>query len=515
MQYLDFTLVVDKNNKPCVPILNGRAGYLLRNNKAKIINHDPLVIKRIDDYKSDFENRDIFELKIDSGYLNIGFSVSDNYHEYLAGQVELLKGMSDRLTNRNGYRRTRRSRIRYRKNKNVDYKTVHNPTYKNGNEEGWFAPSIQHKIDSHIRLIDKIASWVPVDKVIVEVAKFDIQMIKALADGKEISGKDYQNGEMKGYENAAAYVRDRDKHTCRLCGANKNVVIEVHHIQPRSKGGTDKPSNLISLCHSCHRKVHSNNNDNKYFEKVKSMKLSDTYKDSTYMNMVRWELFERLSGKYDVKVGYGYQTKINRRNAGLRKFHYTDAVCINDYKDVTLTENIYIVDQKRCNDRSMETFSDAKYIDVRDGKEKSGNTLYKERLPNAPSKRVTQKEYINNMRQFRGKKIKPGKRTFVCNSYCLKCGDLIYINSGKHKGNIAEVESMQKLPNGNFKIRFTYKAQTVKYPSINIKPEEYELLKSNLLDKVKIVRTRRGMIWRKYNRLEYEATHADQEGMAV
>lgn len=90
-----------------------------------------------------------------------------------------------------------RSRIRYRKNKNVDYKTVHNPTYKNGNEEGWFAPSIQHKIDSYIRLIDKIASWVPVDKVIVEVAKFDIQMIKALADGKEISGKDYQNGEMK------------------------------------------------------------------------------------------------------------------------------------------------------------------------------------------------------------------------------------------------------------------------------------------------------------------------------
>lgn len=65
------------------------------------------------------------------------------------------------------------------------------------------------------------------------------------------------------------------------------------------------------------------------------------------------------------------------------------------------------------------------------------------------------------------------------------------------------------------KIRFTYKAQTVKYPSISIKPEEYELLKNNLLDKVKIVRTRRGMIWRKYNRLEYEATHADQEGMAV
>ena len=97
----------------------------------------------------------------------------------------------------------------------------------------------------------------------------------------------------------------------------------------------------------------------------------------------------------------------------------------------------------------------------------------------------------------------------------MKCGDLIYINSGKHKGNIAEVELMQKNPNGTFKIRFTYKSQAVKYPSINIKPEEYELLKSNSLDKIKIVRTRRGMIWRKYNRLKYESTHSDQEGVTA
>lgn len=514
MEYLDFTLVVDKNNKPCVPITNGKAGYLLRNNKAIIVNHDPLVIKRIDDYESKLENRDIFELKIDSGYLNIGFSVSDNRHEYLSGQVELLKRMSERLTNRNGYRRTKRSRLRYRKNKNVDYKTIHNPTYKNGNEEGWFAPSIQHKIDSHIRLINKIASWVPVDKVIIEVAKFDIQMLKATVDGKKISGEDYQNGEMKGFENAAAYVRDRDKHTCQLCKANKNVVIEVHHILPRSKGGSNKPSNLISLCHSCHRKVHSNNNNNKYFDEVKNMKISDSYKDSTYMNMVRWELFERLSNDYDVEVGYGYQTKINRRESGLRKFHYNDALCINNYKETTLTKSIYIVDQKRCNNRSMENFSDAKYIDVRDGKEKSGNTLYKERISNAPSKRVMQKEYINNMRMFRGEKTQKGKRTFVCNSYCLKCGDLIYINFGKHKGNVAEVKTIQKNTSGSFKISFTYKDQISKYPSISIRPEEYELLKNNQSDKVRIVRTRRGMIWRKFDRLEYESTHLDQEGIA-
>lgn len=509
MNYKDYTLVVDKDDKPCCPISNGKSGYLLRNKKAEIINHDPLVIKRIDNYSADKEIRDIFELKMDSGYLNIGFSVSDNNHEYLAGQVNLLNGMSERLTNRNSYRRTRRSRLRYRKNKDMDYKTVNNPTYKNGNEDGWFAPSIQHKIDSHIRLVNKIASWIPIDKVIVEVAKFDIQMIKAMSNGKIISGKDYQNGEMKGFENSAAYVRDRDNHTCRLCGAKK-CQIQVHHILPRANGGSDKPSNLISLCGNCHGKVHENHNDNPLFIELQKMKISDSYKDSTYMNLVRWNLYEQLNENFETEIAYGYETKIARRYAGFPKFHYTDAVCIKGFKDTTLTKSIYIVEQKRCNNRSMERFTDAKYIDSRDGKEKTGSSLKKERLPNAPSRRVTQKEYINNQRQYRLCKTKPGKRTFICNSYCLKTGDLIYINHGNHKGNIAEVKAMQKNPDGTYKIKFTYKNQKIKCPSINIKSEEYELLRENKSEKIKIIRTRRGMIWRKIDRLEYEATHADQ-----
>lgn len=509
MNYKDYTLVVDKDNKPCCPISNGKSGYFLRNKKAEIINHDPLVIKRTDNYSADKEIRDIFELKMDSGYLNIGFSVSDNNHEYLAGQVNLLNGMSERLTNRNSYRRTRRSRLRYRKNKDMDYKTVNNPTYKNGNEDGWFAPSIQHKIDSHIRLVNKIASWIPIDKVIVEVAKFDIQMIKAMSNGKIISGKDYQNGEMKGFENSAAYVRDRDNHTCRLCGAKK-CQIQVHHILPRANGGSDKPSNLISLCGNCHGKVHENHNDNPLFIELQKMKISDSYKDSTYMNLVRWNLYEQLNENFDTEIAYGYETKIARRYAGFPKFHYTDAVCIKGFKDTTLTKSIYIVEQKRCNNRSMERFTDAKYIDSRDGKEKTGSSLKKERLPNAPSRRVTQKEYISNQRQYRLCKTKPGKRTFICNSYCLKTGDLIYINHGNHKGNIAEVKAMQKNTDGTYKIKFTYKNQKIKCPSINIKSEEYELLRENKSEKIKIIRTRRGMIWRKIDRLEYEATHADQ-----
>lgn len=563
MNYMDFVLIVDKNNKPCIPIKNGKAGYLLREHKAEIINHEPLVIKRTDDYNSDLENRDIFELKVDSGYLNIGFSVSDNDHEYIAGQVKMLNGMSNRLLERKSMRSSRRNRLRYRKNKNIDYKTVHNPTYKNGNEDGWFAPSIVHKMETHIRIIEQLKQWVPIDKVIVEVAKFDIAAMDAyLKDGTILNGKDYQNGEMKGYENVVSYVRARDNYSCYFCNKKKKKDgtlkekpkrIEVHHKIPRSWGGTNNPGNLICVCQGCHQKIHSNNNNNKYFKELLEQALQEnTFKDSTYMNIVRWELLNRLTEKYpelDIEAEYGYNTKINRKEAGLRKFHYNDAVCVKEFKNTTLSKKVFIVEQKRCNDRKMENFADAKYIDSRDGKKKSGNDL-KVIRHSTKSKRSTNKEHIDNERVFRKEKVSKGKIQFECHSYCVKPGDLIYIKEGKHKGKIAEVSTIQivggKIPNpiidineinnkkidfnrelkkrktisnmtdyqksfAKYQIRFTYKESDADGPSITLTQKEYEKLKENKSDRVKIIRTRRGLVWREYDRLTYEAENMDQE----
>lgn len=518
MNYLDFVFVIDNDNKPCNPILEGYAGKLLRTKRAIIVNHEPLVIKRTDGYIATKEDRNKITLKVDTGFENIGFSVSDYEHEYISGQVKLLNGISDRLVTRRGYRSQRRSRLRYRKNKNIDYKIINNPTYKNGNEDGWLAPTITHKIDSHVRLINKIALWIPIDNVIVEMASFDIQEIKATLSGKNISGIEYQNGEMYGFENAKQYVRVRDGYTCQICKAKstdkKHVVIEVHHITPRSRGGSDKPDNMICLCHSCHKKVHSNNNDNELFRELQSRRIVNTYKDATFMNTMRWELYNRLKGKYNVSMSYGFITRMNRNKAGLKKYHYTDAVCIKYFNDITLTKSIYLVEQKRCNDRCMESFFDAKYIDSRDGKIKKGSELCKLRKAECKSKRSTRKEDINNQRVYRQEKVEKGKRRYECHSYCLKSGDLIYINHGKHKGNIAEVSTMQRNPNGTYKIVFTYKNQTCKNPSISIKEDEYKKLTANQCEKVKIVRTRKGMIWRRINRLEFEGKNPEQSRSA-
>ena len=45
----------------------------------------------------------------------------------------------------------------------------------------------------------------------------------------------------------------RDNLTCQVCGKKKQRKnLEVHHIIPKSKGGTDDPTNLITLCKYCH-----------------------------------------------------------------------------------------------------------------------------------------------------------------------------------------------------------------------------------------------------------------------
>ncbi len=46
----------------------------------------------------------------------------------------------------------------------------------------------------------------------------------------------------------------RDKRTCQYCGREPpEVKLEIDHIKPVSKGGTNEPSNLITSCRDCNR----------------------------------------------------------------------------------------------------------------------------------------------------------------------------------------------------------------------------------------------------------------------
>ena len=183
-------------------------------------------------YKTKTEYTQKLKLGVDSGYSNIGFSVIDSKQEYIAREVKLLEGMKKRLLEKASYRRIRRSRLRYRKarwNNRVKSK-----------KKGWLAPSLKHKLDTHIKFIDYLKNILPIGKITIEVANFDIQKMK----DDLISGIDYQNGDMFGFWNVREFVLHRDGHKCQNPNCKhkdkKGQILKVHHIRNVSKETIEK-----------------------------------------------------------------------------------------------------------------------------------------------------------------------------------------------------------------------------------------------------------------------------------
>ena len=218
---------------PCKP---AKAKRILRNGKAKVVQMEPFVIQLVfnsSGYKQPMT------LGVDAGYKNIGLSAISDKKELYKSMVQLRTDIPKLLTERSMFRRTRRNRkTRYRK-----------PRFNNRNiPKGWLAPSIQHKLDSYIRLVDTVKRLLPITKTIVEVASFDTQKMQ----NPEISGTEYQHGTLQGYE-IREYLLEKWNRKCAYC-SKRNVPLEIEHIIPKSRGGTDRISNLTLSCRECNQK---------------------------------------------------------------------------------------------------------------------------------------------------------------------------------------------------------------------------------------------------------------------
>ncbi len=198
--------VLNKHGKPLMPTNPRKARLLLKGGKAKIVKYTPFTIQL--NYGSSGYKQPI-TLGVDAGYQNIGFSAVTEKEELLSGEATLLSGMSERITERAMYRNQRRCRKRHRK-----------PRFDNRRrDKGWLAPSIQHKFDTHLGMVNLIKSILPITRVVVEVANFDIQKVK----NPEIEGKGYQEGEQSGYWNLREYILHRDKHSCQNPDCTSNA----------------------------------------------------------------------------------------------------------------------------------------------------------------------------------------------------------------------------------------------------------------------------------------------------
>lgn len=301
--------VQDIDGKPLMPTTrHGKVRRLLKANKATVVNLCPFTIRLT--YATSGYKQEIV-LGVDAGTKHVGLSATTKSKELYSGEVILRNDIVELLSTRRESRRTRRNRLRYRK-----------PRFENrvkSKRLGWVAPSVRHRIDAHIRIINNVCSILPVSRVIVEVAQFDTQKIK----NPEISGKEYQEGDQLGFWNVMEYVLARDGHKCQHCkGKSKDPILNIHHIESRKTGG-DSPSNLITLCETCHKEFHKGN------IKLK-VKRGKSLRDAAVMGIMKWRLYDKLKSLYpNVRMTFGYITKHDRINHGIEKSHVSDAFVIS------------------------------------------------------------------------------------------------------------------------------------------------------------------------------------------
>ena len=321
--------VLDIDGNPLMPCSPAKARHLLDAGKAKVVRRTPFAIQltfEVDGYVNEVK------LGVDAGSKTIGLSAVDDEKELYACEYELRNDIVAKLSTRREQRRTRRSHKRYRK-----------PRFDNRKRrQGWLAPSVQHKVDCHVRAVEDVCKLLPVSKVVVEVAQFDIQKIK----NPEIEGEGYQHGELEGW-NTREYVLWRDGHRCANChGKSKDDVLQVHHIESRKTGG-NAPNNLVTLCKTCHERYHAG-------EIELNVKRGANYRDAAFMNITRWAVYERLQEVCeDVNLTYGYVTKRERISHGLAKSHAIDARCIAGGADVEPADVVYRVKKVRRNNRQV------------------------------------------------------------------------------------------------------------------------------------------------------------------
>lgn len=322
--------IINYHGKPLMPTKPSKARLLLKKGKAKIHSYNPFTLQLL--YGSS-GYRQQTTMGVDSGSKHVGLSVSTEKQELYASELELRRDIVELLSARRQVRSVRRNRkTRYREARFLNRRK----------SKGWLAPSVQNKIDTHIKVIDKLYRVLPISKIRIEVASFDIQKIK----NPDIQGFEYQRGEQENFWNIREYVFWRDDHKCHGKHGCKNKILNVHHIESRKTGG-NSPDNLITLCEECHKAYHAG--------KLKlNLKRGQSFRDAAFMGIMRWAVYNALKVKYPcVELTYGYITKSKRIAIGLNKAHRIDAYCIADNLNAKFVDDWYYQKQVRGQNRQL------------------------------------------------------------------------------------------------------------------------------------------------------------------
>ena len=424
--------VMSKTGMRLMPTSEYRARKLLKSKKATVYGYHPFTIQLTEREAGDIQP---VEFCMDTGYLHIGMSVKSEKHEYLGMQVDALTDEKQKHDACRMYRRQRRGRKRYRQSRFNNRKR----------NDGWIAPSLEHKKDIHIQIISRISNVMPITNITLEMGNFDTQVLKALEEGNPLpQGIDYQHGERYGIATLREAVFARDKYTCQCCRRTiaDGAILHVHHIIYRSRGGTNRMSNLATVCDRCHTPANHKPRGKLYNWKPKIA----SFKGATYMTTIRWKLYNEVKSKFpdvNIHITYGAETKERRRVFDITKSHVNDAFVMGQFHPKHRSKPV-CYKKKRRNNRCLEKFYDAKYIDARDGKKKSGQELFNGKINR------NHKKDSENLHQYRQQKVSAGRRTIRKQHYSIQPHDIVVFNkqqfetSGCHCNGTRAILLLQK-----------------------------------------------------------------------
>jgi 5-methylcytosine-specific restriction endonuclease McrA len=265
-------------------------------------------------------------LKIDPGSKTTEFAIlQGNQVIFGAELTHRGQAIKQSLESRRALRRGRRARhTRYRP---VRFNNRTRP-------KGWLAPSLAHRVETTMTWVNRFIKLCPIGSIVQELVRFDLQQL----ENPEISGIEYQQGELAGYE-VREYLLNKWNRQCTYC-KGENVPLQIEHIHPKAKGGSNRISNLCLACEPCNLKKGTQDIAQFLSKKPELLKQIQAQakrplKDAAAVNSTRWALLNRLKATgLPVTTGSGGQTKFNRTRLGLPKAHWLDAACVGEVTEL-------------------------------------------------------------------------------------------------------------------------------------------------------------------------------------
>lgn len=306
--------VLDTKRKQLDMCHPGQARRLLKSGLAAVYKRFPFTIK----LKREVAKADLqpYQLKLDPGSKKTGVAIVNQQtgEVVFAAEIEHRgQAIKASLDSRRQIRRNRRNRkTRYRK-----------PRFNNRiRPKGWLAPSLLSRVANVTTWVRRLLKLCPISGISLELVKFDSQLMQ----NADIKGLEYQQGSLAGYE-LREYLLEKYRRKCAYCEKEK-IALQVEHIVPKSRGGSNRVTNLTLACAVCNLKKSNKTATEFGFPEIQAQaKLP--LKDAAAVNSTRWEIYNKLKTfALPIETGSGGLTKFNRTQQNLPKTHWCDAACV-------------------------------------------------------------------------------------------------------------------------------------------------------------------------------------------